>query len=80
MANKIKKITYFDTDELENFRLTCKFIAQCDVNQRACIVNEVLMLNPIVVFNREIKSLDSVCTVGVNGDAIQLNLGDSPHD
>lgn len=77
--NEKKKITYFDPDDFKTFKETCSFIALCDVAQKASILNEILMLTPIVAFNTATKSLDSVCAVSVNGDAIQLNLGECPH-
>ena len=79
MPNEEQKITYFEPEEFEVFKFFCGFIAKCNTDQRASIVNEILMFNPILAFNRETKGLDSVCTVSVNGDAIQLNLGECPH-
>ncbi len=66
--------TYFTAGMLKRFVKTCEFIAVCDVQQRATILNEILMLTPIMSFDITNKTLIDVESVCVNGDAIQLNL------
>ena len=66
--------TYFNTEEIKQFIKTCAFIAECSVEQRASILNEILMLNQILAWDINNKTLIAVESVSVNGSAIQLNL------
>lgn len=79
MINTDQKTTYFTPEDFKLFKKICRFISFCELDQKASILNEILMLTPILAFNRETKSLDSVSSVTLYGEAIQLNLGELPH-
>lgn len=50
------------------------FIFTCTEEEACLIVNEVLMMRPIMAFDRVRSSVDEVESVCLNGQAIQLNL------
>lgn len=60
------------------FRLICALLRKSRIELRIelrdYIQNKLLMLAPIVALNENIKSLDNVESVSINGDCIQLNL------
>jgi hypothetical protein len=60
--------------EQELFKAVMRYIATANPETLGKIVNEVLMLNDILVFDRDMKSLKSVESVCMNEDAIQLNI------
>lgn len=60
--------------ELREFRDMCFYIYKSRIELAALIVNEVLMVHPILVFNPGSRSLDKVESVCTNVGAIQLNL------
>lgn len=61
--------------EFRVIKTICKFLDNCSPSAKAIILNEILMLNSIIVFNPSTKSLDNVESVaGLNGKSIQLNL------
>ena len=66
--------TYFNNEDIKQFIRTCAFISACSVQQRAAILNEILMLNQILAWDINNKTLIDVESVSVNGSAIQLNL------
>ena len=72
MLNKVH--AEFTKEDLITFKAACELIARCDINQAGAFVNEVLMIHPFLAWNQTTKSLDSIESVSINGDAIQLNI------
>ena len=52
----------------------CFLIADMTLEERALVVNEVLMLTPMLAWNINTKSLEKIESVSVNGECIQLNI------
>lgn len=72
MLNKVD--AEFTKEDLITFKAACELITRCDINQAGAFVNEVLMIHPMLAWNQTTKSLDSIESVSINGDAIQLNI------
>ncbi len=61
----------------EDFKLlkqVSRFLEDCTVEQAAIIVNEVLMLHPMMAWNPVTKLMIDIESVNVNGQVIQLNI------
>ncbi len=72
MLNKVDAT--FDTEDMKTFIKACELIARCDINQAGAFVNEVLMIHPMLAWNPTTKHLDSIDSISINGDAIQVNI------
>lgn len=72
MLNKVH--AEFTKEDLITFKAACELIARCDINQAGAFVNEVLMIHPMLAWNPTTKHLDSIDSIYISGDAIQLNI------
>lgn len=62
----------------EELKCIMSFIDKACTEELAAIIEEIRCRHDnLLVFNLEIKSLDKVESVSINGDAIQLNLESS---
>lgn len=65
-----------DILELEGqlFKAVMRYIAAANPETLAKIVNEVLMLNHMIVFDRATRTMKDVESISLNDDAIQINV------
>lgn len=50
------------------------FIADASIEDAENIVNEVLMFHSMLTWNHDTKSLDSIESITINSDCIQINI------
>lgn len=59
---------------IKKFKTACQFIAEASIEQRACLLNELMMFNDFMAWNSESKQLLRIENIAINGDCFQLNI------
>ena len=59
---------------IEKFKIACQFIAEASIEQRACLLNEIMIFNDFMAWNAESKQLLNIENIAINGDCFQLNI------
>lgn len=65
----------FKRHDKEQFVAVCRYIAKADYETIAHLLAEIICVHDnLIVWNEKHKTLDSVESVSINGEAVQLNL------
>lgn len=59
---------------IEKFKIACEFVQDASIEQRACLLNEIMLFNSFIAFDEDAKTLRDIRGISINGDCFQLNI------
>lgn len=59
---------------IEKFKIACEFIQEASIEQRGCLLNELLVFNEFVVWDADMVKVGKVESISIFEDTFQVNV------